>query len=315
MNPLLAPLSRLDHQVFTTQEALHRGLTPFDLVRLVRAGDIEHLARGIYAFPPAHGEQAEERHLRLAAGVCRVYPDALLTHHSAALALGLRVWGVNLSKVFIARSVRVERIAQHWVIRPRAPWLDTVKGSVGPCASVAATVVQHCLESGSVSGIVTADFALHEGRLTVAELEALAGRVAGWPRSHHVSTMLAHLDGRSESPGESRLRVDLSMAGIVVTPQVTIRDEAGKFVARVDLLVDGTNVVIEFDGLVKYRDRGTEALIAEKRREDELRRLGYLVLRFIWADLADPVRMVRRVREAIAASPRKVDLHTGSKAG
>ncbi|KRF25141.1 type IV toxin-antitoxin system AbiEi family antitoxin domain-containing protein [Phycicoccus sp. Soil803] len=315
MNPLLAPLSTLDHQVFTTKEAASRGLTPFDLVRLVKAGELEHLARGVYAFPGAEGERAEQRHLRLAAGVCRLYPDAVLTHHSAVLALGLPVWGANLSKAHLARNVPAERIAQHWVIRPRPPWLEQVKGSVGSCASVAATTVHHALESGSVAGIVAADFALHEKRLTVPELEAMAAHVAGWPRSHHVTTMLAHMDGRSESPGESRLRVDLSMAGIDVVPQVTITDASGKFVARVDLLVRGTNVVIEFDGLVKYRDRGFEALVAEKAREDELRRLGFVVLRFVWSDLANPGRIVRRVREAMAASPHNVDLHPGSKVG
>jgi very-short-patch-repair endonuclease len=314
MNPLLAPLSTLDHQVFTTREARARGLSPFDLVRLVKAGELEHLARGVYAFPPAEGEQPAQRHLRLAAGVCRVYPDAVLTHHSAALALGLPVWGATL-KVLLARTVPAERIAQHWVIRPRPDWLNPVEGSVGACASVAATAVQHALESGSVAGIVAADFALHEGRVTVSELETMAGHVAGWPRSHHVTTMLAHLDGRSESPGESRLRVDLTMAGIDVVPQVTVPDESGKIVARVDLLVRGTNVVIEFDGLVKYRDRGFEALVAEKAREDELRRLGFVVLRFVWADLANPGRIVRRVREAMAASPWNVDLHSGFKVG
>lgn len=315
MNPLLAPLSTLDHHVFTTKEAASRGLSPFDLVRLVKARDLEHLARGVYAFPRADAEGAEERHLRLAAGVCRLYPDAVLTHHSAALALGLPVWGANLSKVHLARSVPAERIAQHWVIRPRPAWLEQVKGSVGSCASVTATIVQHALESGSVAGIVAADFALHEKRMTPPDLEGTAAHVAGWPRSHHVTTMLAHVDGRSESPGESRLRVDLSMAGIDVIPQVTIPDERGRIVARVDLMVRGTNVVIEFDGLVKYRDRGFEALVAEKAREDELRRLGFVVLRFVWADLANPGRIVRRVREAVAASRRNVDLHPSSKVG
>ena len=308
MNPILAPLSTLDHKVFTTSEARRCGLSPFDLVRLTKAREIDHLARGVYGFPAPEGERAEQRHLRLAAGVCRLYPDAVLTHHSAALALGLPVWGANLARVLLARSVPAERLAQHWVIRPIPGWLGAVKGSAGPCATVAAATVQHALESGSVAGIVTADFALHEGRMTVPELQAAASKVSGWPRSHHVTTMLAHLDERSESPGESRLRVHLTMAGIDVTPQVTIRDESGKFVARVDLMVRGTGIVIEFDGLVKYRDRGFEALVAEKAREDELRRLGYVVLRFVWADLGQPGRIVQRVREAIGASHRNVDL-------
>jgi very-short-patch-repair endonuclease len=91
------------------------------------------------------------------------------------------------------------------------------------------------------------------------------------------------------------------MAGLDVEPQVVIRDEVGDVVARVDLAVRGTRVLIEFDGLVKYREGGSEALIAEKRREDELRRLGYVVVRFTWADLYRPERVVARVRAAVAA--------------
>ena len=121
---------------------------------------------------------------------------------------------------------------------------------------------------------------------------------------------MAYADGRSESVGESRLRVDLSVGGIEVEPQVVIRDENGTFVARVDLAVRDSKVVIEFDGAVKYSDGGPEALMAEKRREDALRRLGYLVVRFTWPDLYRARLLVGRVRDAIAASRGKVDLHS-----
>lgn len=311
MNPAIQQLSTLGHGVFTTREARARGLTSFDLVRLVKSGVLDHPARGVYAVPHPGPEHPTRRHLRLAAGVCRLYPDAVLTHHSAALALGLPVWGSDLSTVMLARSVTRERIAQHWMIRPRPEWLGRVPGSVGPSAAVAPTVVQHALESGAVPGIVAADFALHERLVSIAELQELSRRVSGWPRSHHVATMLAHMDGRSESPGESRLRVDLAMAGIAVEPQVVIRDEVGTFVARVDFVVRGTKVIIEFDGLVKYREGGSEALVAEKRREDELRRLGYVIVRVIWAELAQPAKVLARVRAAMTTSLRNVDLRTG----
>ena len=60
--------------------------------------------------------------------------------------------------------------------------------------------------------------------------------------------------------------------------------------------------MIEFDGLVKYQDgsRGAEVLVAEKLREDSLRGLGYEVVRVVWADLADPARLLRRIEQAIA---------------
>lgn len=61
-------------------------------------------------------------------------------------------------------------------------------------------------------------------------------------------------------------------------------------------------MVIEFDGLVKYAGSGADALIAEKRREDRLRDLGYEVVRVTWADLAHPAELVARIRRAIDRS-------------
>ncbi|HYN66284.1 MAG TPA: hypothetical protein VES93_05300 [Ornithinibacter sp.] len=61
------------------------------------------------------------------------------------------------------------------------------------------------------------------------------------------------------------------MDGIGVTPQVPIVDERGECLARVDFLVDGTTVILEFDGKVKYAAGDPKVLWGEKRREDRLR--------------------------------------------
>ncbi len=168
--------------------------------------------------------------------------------------------------------------------------------------SLATAVVQHTLDNGLAPGLVAADAALHRGDMGMPELLEAAATVRGWPRSGRITSLLSFVDGRSESVGESRLRLDLALAGIPVVPQVVIREANGAFVARVDLIVRGTKVVIEFDGLVKYREDGADALIAEKRREDRLRRLGYLVVRVTWADLAQPAKVLSWVRDALRTS-------------
>lgn len=67
-----------------------------------------------------------------------------------------------------------------------------------------------------------------------------------------------------------------------------------------DLLDREHHLVIEFDGALKYAGGGIgqAALVAEKRREDEIRRFGYRVLRLVWSDLLDPARLLRLVRAA-----------------
>ena len=60
--------------------------------------------------------------------------------------------------------------------------------------------------------------------------------------------------------------------------------------------------VVEFDGAVKYAGPdGVEALVAEKRREDQLRALGYAVVRVTWDDLAHPARLLAAIRAALSA--------------
>jgi very-short-patch-repair endonuclease len=57
-------------------------------------------------------------------------------------------------------------------------------------------------------------------------------------------------------------------------------------------------VLVEFDGAVKYEDR--RALYEEKQREDALRRAGWVLVRLVWSDLADPRRVERRIAAALA---------------
>ncbi|MFW5472506.1 hypothetical protein ACOCJ5_04280 [Knoellia sp. CPCC 206450] len=81
-----------------------------------------------------------------------------------------------------------------------------------------------------------------------------------------------------------------------------VRDAFGRLVGRVDFLVEGTSVIVEFDGRVKFAAGDPAVLWAEKRREDELRALGYVVVRITWADLQVPGQVAAKVRRALAAA-------------
>jgi len=158
------------------------------------------------------------------------------------------------------------------------------------------------MTAGIVPGVVSADAALHAKLLSHEDLATMVERVRHWPRSSRAGAMLSFCDGRRETVGESRCGVTLAFAGIELIPQVVITDEHGRFVARVDFLVRGTRVIVEFDGKVKYRGDDGTALFDEKKREDRLRSLGYIVVRIIWADLETPGASVAKVRRAMAAA-------------
>ncbi|NHN54390.1 type IV toxin-antitoxin system AbiEi family antitoxin domain-containing protein [Calidifontibacter sp. DB0510] len=154
-------------------------------------------------------------------------------------------------------------------------------------------VISHALRSGLEAGVVACDAALHHSLVTTESLMAWIDANARRPGIRSARQMLHLADGLAESPGESLTRLILVGAGFPVRSQVEIGTDAGCF--RVDLLV--RNVVIEFDGAVKYDGAdGRAALVAEKRREDALRRAGYEVVRLVWSDLTDPARVVQLAR-------------------
>lgn len=283
MDSSLVDIAGAQDGVITTRQLMTLGHTRESITGMVRDGAVSRLTRGAYAVGerPAGVDDSVARHRLLGRGAQLLYPDAALAGHSALVALDLPVWGADLRRVHLERPIHREVITHDFVIRPPFDGRSAAKGVV----PVAVGLVQHCLEHGATPGIVAADAALHGSAVSPVDLEAAAAVVKGWPRSSRVRTMMALVEARSESVGESRLRVGLTVLGVRVEPQVVIRDEEGRFVARVDFLVKDTKVVIEFDGMVKYREGGAEALIAEKRREDELRRLGYQVVRVVWSDL------------------------------
>lgn len=274
------------------------GVSEDQLSSAVRRGWLRRLAFGLYAVGP-ESEDAAERHRELCRGALLLYPDGVLAGHSAVVARDLPTFGVPLGTALVKRPVTRQVRRSGVIVRPRTATAATVTTSTGPADEIGVALVQLSLDHGTVAGVVSADAALASGAVTESELEAEVAARHGHPRSQRAKAMLSLVDGRSESPGESRTRVVLASIGLPVVSQVVIRD-GHRIVARADLGIEGTNVLIEFDGLVKYRDGGADALIAEKRREDRLRALGYTVVRVTWADLEHPARLIAMVRAAVA---------------
>ncbi len=120
------------------------------------------------------------------------------------------------------------------------------------------------------------------------------GRYPGRAKARYA---LDWLDAGAESPQESRLRVNLRLAGLP-SPRVnaTICDRAGRFVARGDLVFDEAKLVVEYDGayhLNRSRQRSDAA------RRAALQALGWMVLELNALDLIDPACAVAKVRAAL----------------
>ncbi|HJV13695.1 MAG TPA: hypothetical protein VJ625_07360 [Propionibacteriaceae bacterium] len=119
----------------------------------------------------------------------------------------------------------------------------------------AETLLAAARDLGVLDLVLMGDSALRLGHCTIEGLvETAARRRRGAPMLRRVIELL---DKRSESPWESVMRVLHLAADIPVEPQHEVFDQWGRFVARGDLWIVGTNRVHEFDGGV-HRDPDTQ---------------------------------------------------------
>jgi len=114
----------------------------------------------------------------------------------------------------------------------------------------------------------------------------------GTPR-RLLSSVIGEASALSQSVGETRTRAVVRQLGFPPpTLQFEVVDAEGSMYG--DLAWPKFRVILEFDGRMKYtRDEytgGDPATVVwrEKRREDRLRRLGWTIVRVVWADLERP---------------------------
>jgi hypothetical protein len=162
----------------------------------------------------------------------------------------------------------------------------------------AKAVVDVVRAEGLVEGVALGDLALRAG---VADLELIEQSVERCARLRGVveaREMLPHLEPRSESPTESRLRMTLVLGGVPrPRAQVDAYRESGEHVGRADLALDG--VVLLYDG---FDEHSTKTVFGKDRRQrNDYEELG-LVTRVFTSDdyyRKPHRRIVETVRQAL----------------
>jgi hypothetical protein len=112
----------------------------------------------------------------------------------------------------------------------------------------------------------------------------IAGRVFGM------------VDGRSESPQESRLRIHMALAGLPSpVPQFEVRVH-GEFLARVDFAWPDLKVAVEYDGL--WHADGDQ-LIRDRARLNRLQAAGWYIHHVTSRDMANIQQTVEAIRKLL----------------
>jgi hypothetical protein len=295
------------------RQAIADGRSDEELARLIRSQEWNRVRRGAYVDGQLPSSAVARHALLVAATVGDLRRPAVVSHQSAAVLLGLPLWGARLDRVHVTRRppayTQTTGVLRCHVARLRDDEVASVDGL--EVTDVARTVLDLARSLPFDAGVVVLDAALHEGLLSRPLVEQRLFDIAGTRGSRHAARVVTFSDGRSESVGESRSRVLLHRLGLAPSAlQFQITTPAGEVVARTDFAWEDARVVGEFDGRVKYGrllrpGQGPgDAVFEEKRREDAIRDEGWGVVRWTWGDLVVPDRLDQRVRRALQRGER-----------
>lgn len=264
--------------VFTFAELVALGWTRSAVRNAVRVGRLTRLRAGVFCAGPPSPDATV-----LAAA--RAYPRAVVSHRSALVLYRLPQLGRPPCSTEMTVPPRAS-VTMPGVHVYRASVLDADRTVVSGAAvtTVARTLADTGRDVGLAAGVVAMDAALHDGLVTLREIEQTLGRCRSWPGTRTARQALALTDAAAESPLESISRLAFHSMGLPAPQsQVDIFDHHGDFLGRGDFGWAGLGVVGEADGKQKYRDpNDTDALVREKDRQEAIESTGLVVARWGW---------------------------------
>ena len=312
---------------FTLAHVAPLGVTAAMIRRAEQSGALTRLTHGVHIATDAIPADATAQHIQLALAVQVRNPNAIASHHTAALA-----WGLDLADERAAAAAKPSFIAptgspvrsrsgDEFTIVPRdLPVQHRVEHPSGLRVTTRhRTAVDVAATLALPEALITLDSAvrmdLHEQvgerrlraaygdarRMAEAHLPLLeAARFAATLRTRrHLDDIVTLADPRRESANESLSFGHMVAAGLPIPDlQVRIATPEGEYFP--DFLWAEAMVIGEADGAVKYTSR--DALVREKLRQEVLEQMGFRVVRWMYDDIRRrPGSVIARLVSALEA--------------
>lgn len=250
--------------LFSRAAANAHGMSDEVLAALVRSGRLIRTSRGWYHRADPALEPWDLHRRRAAAHVLRHAGRVAVSHHSALVEHGIPTVGADVSTVHVTyrRSESYRTGRGYRVHRADRSTADLSPEAIA--VPVHFAVVQAGLVSGPLATLVAGDYALAHGLASRADLAAAADAYRHGVGIAAVAAILPELNGLAESPAESLARYVVRRLGYPVVPQRWVTAQGRSY--RADLAIEGTRLLIEVDGMVKYVRRRRRSLPRRRGR-------------------------------------------------
>jgi len=309
----------LPTQPITRALLLASGVTPAMIESRRRAGRLITVRHGVYLSSDSWPDDDAARHLVLGHAELVANPGAVLSHQSAAASWGLptpgfQEWqdlGVCVTLPPGAGHGSQHRSAQHRVMELAAEHvtrdaegyevtsiartaIDLTGGWPLPDSLVILDAAARQIVGHYVSKPRRSDYA--NPRLARAARDQLAAAAIG--RRPDPTRAIGVSDPLRESAAESLSAGHFLLAGLPVPLyQARVPTRGGNFYP--DFLWPERRVIGEVDGAIKYQD--ASAFVLEKQREQILRDLGYIIVRWLAREIMlTPWVVIERVERALS---------------
>jgi len=285
--------------LITTAQCRELGLSRAELRSLLRGGELRPLCRGVYLLDPHLADDAEVEVLRLRAALLALGPESVVVLGSAAHFYGIEGLPLprrpDVSRPRPSRRAHRPEFAVHHLSLPPE---HVVERDGLRLTTPLRTVVDLLYRLDRNHAVSVADSALRLGLLDADEWAEVRRLLPLRPGGGRAARWLALVDGRAESPLETRVRLACHDGGVAPDElQLPIHDEHGRLLGIADMAWKRQRLIAEADGASVHAQ--PEALLRDRRRQNDLANAGWTVLRFTWSDLGRSDYIAATVRQAL----------------
>ena len=277
----------------TGAEAAQAGLKPWQL----KTAGLHRVHRDLW-LPSALAGSLD---MRSAAALRKLPAGSALSHATAARLRGLPIPAVRDEPIHVTVPAPAQpRIAGIRVHTVAGPFAVVELASGLPVTRGARTWVDLAPSLGRDDRVIAGDAVLRRGFATLAEITTEVDAAAGRRGIAAVREVVAILEPKADSPGETRLRlllIDHGIGGFVVNEPVF--DSEGGWLCQPDIHFPRPRVSLEYQGEHHFADPRQRA--RDIRKGEVLRSHDWTQLEIVAADLhaANKTRTAHRILDAI----------------